>query len=90
MCEIHLFLLLFPTNPIAIRLFDLPWILTSHLKIDIFVGDWTVMLSQKSATILRMTSESAYVSAWLETVTTHFNLLVLWMDMLVHLARRKL
>lgn len=48
------------------------------------------MLSQKSATILRMTSESAYVSAWLETVTTHFNLLVLWMDMLVHLARRKL
>lgn len=68
MCEIYLFFKKkqkkpLPTNPIAIKLFDLPWILMSLLKIDIFVGDWTVMLSQKSATILRMTSESDYVSA---------------------------
>lgn len=47
------------------------------------------MRSLKSVTILRMTSESAYVSAWLETVTTHLNLLVLEMDMLVHLTGMK-
>lgn len=34
-----------------------------------------------------MTSESAYVSAWLETVTTHLNLLVQEMDMLVQSNR---
>ena len=53
----------FPNNPFAIRPFDLPWILMSHLKTGIYFGNLTVMLSLKSVTILRMTSESAYVSA---------------------------
>lgn len=47
------------------------------------------MLSLKSVTILKMTSESSYVSAWLETVTTHLNLLVLEMDMQIHLTGMK-
>lgn len=61
----------------------------SHLKAEVCFGNLTAMLPLKSVTILGMTSESAYVSAWLEAVTTHWNLLVLEMDMLVHLQGMK-
>lgn len=60
-----------------------------HLKAEVYFGNLTAMLPLKSVTILRMTSESAYVSAWLEAVTTHWNLWGLEMDMLVHLLGMK-
>lgn len=35
----------------------------SHLKAEVYLGNLTAILSLKSVSILRMTSESAYVSA---------------------------